>query len=47
MGQQNPVMFGSPRQERFVVDTRQPGILRTDDVDLRFCAEQRSDYIVN
>jgi hypothetical protein len=39
-------MFRGPRQERFVVDTRQAGILRADDVDFRFSAEQRPENVV-
>ena len=46
MREQNPVMLGSPRQERCVAGTRQTGILRADDVYLRFSAEQRSEDVV-
>jgi hypothetical protein len=46
VGQQNPVMFGSPRQEGLVVDTRQAEILRADDVNLRLSAEHRAQDIV-
>jgi hypothetical protein len=36
---QNSVLFRSPRQERFVIDTRQAEILRANDIDRGILAE--------
>jgi hypothetical protein len=46
VGQENSSVFGGPLEKGFIIDSSQPGILRTHYVDTWAIAAQCAEYIV-
>jgi hypothetical protein len=46
MRKQNPLLCRSPGKKRFIVDSRQAGVLRTNHIDVRAPPQQRAENVV-